>query len=116
MLLSAQQNPNDLSVLAVAICLAALLLWLVTRIRYTIDDRYVRVILLGFTLRKIALSDIEFADTSLTMWNEHWCNTLLPWRRTVRIRRKSGLVRNFVITPADREAFIKELRGRIGTN
>ena len=93
--------------------LVVLVLWLVTRIGYTIDDHHVRVVLMRLTLRKIALTDIESVDTRVTMWNEHWYNTLWPRRRTVRIRRKTGLIRDFVITPIDRDAFIAELRGRL---
>ena len=78
------------------------------------DDRYVRVVLFGATLRKIALSDIEFADTAMPFWNEHWCNTLCACGRIVRLRRKSGLVRNFIITPADRGAFLADLRSKLG--
>ena len=65
--------------------------------------------LLRLTLRKIALSDIESVDTKTPLWNEHWCTTL-SLKRVVRIRRKSGWFRNFIITPPDRDAFIPELR------
>ena len=91
-----------LSVVALAFCL-------VTRIRYVIDDRHVRVVLFGATLRKIALSDIEFADTAAPLWNEHWCNTLWGCGRVIRLRRKTGLIRNFIITPANRAVFLEEL-------
>jgi hypothetical protein len=97
------------------LALAALVLWLVTQIRYRIDDRYVRVVLLGITVRKIALADIESVNTAMPLWNEHWCNTLWPWGRVVCIRRKTGLIRNFIISPADRNAFLQELRRKLGT-
>jgi len=96
------------------VALVGLIFWLVFRIRYTLDNQYVRVQLFGITLRRIALSDIEFADTAAPFWNEHWCNTLWPFGRVVRLRRKSGLVRNFIITPSDRDAFLAELRGKLG--
>lgn len=89
------------------------LLWLVYRIRYAIDDRAVRVLLGKLTLRKIALADIEFADTAAPCWNEHWCNTLWAKGRVVRIRRKSGWFKNFIITPADRDLFLAELRAKV---
>jgi hypothetical protein len=92
-----------------------LLLWLITRIRYAIDEKFVRVMLGRFTLRKIALADIEFADTTAPLWNEHWCNTLWACGRIVRLRRKTGWVRNFIITPADRDAFLGQLRARLAT-
>ena len=90
------------------------LLWVVTRIRYRITDRHVRVRLGTVTLRKIALSDIASVDTRLIFWNEHWCNTLWPWGRIVRIKRKSGFIRNFVVTPDNRDEFITQLRERLG--
>lgn len=91
----------------------AVIFYLGTRIRYIVDDRHVRVKLCALTLRKVALADIEFADTASPFWNEHWCNTFWPFGRTVRLRRKSGLVRNFVITPAHRAAFLAELRSKL---
>lgn len=92
-----------------------LLLWMITYIDYRIDPRHVRVILGPVTLRKIALSDILFADTSAPFWNEHWCSTLFPKKRVVRLRRKTGLVRNFIITPADRDRFLATLRPLLDT-
>lgn len=91
------------------------LLYWVTRIRYVIDERYVRVIWFGATVRKIALTDIAAVDTRFCFWNEHWCNTVtdIPNRR-VTLHRKSGFVRNFVITPKNREAFLAELSARLG--
>jgi hypothetical protein len=79
-----------------------------------VDEKHVRVKLFGATLRKIALSDIEFADTAAPFWNEHWCNTLCACSRVVRLRRKSGLIRNFIITPANRDAFLAEVRSKLG--
>jgi hypothetical protein len=102
--------------LGVAVLLAAwvaLLLWSVTRIRYTVDGRHLRVRLGRLTLRKIALSDIESVDTRWCFWNEHWCNTFWPRGRIVRIRRRSGLFRNFVITPADRDKVLHKLQERL---
>ena len=107
-------QPVDWTAAAVAAASLCFVLWLVTRIRYTIDERHVRVMGGRVTLRKIALADIEFVDTKAPFWNEHWCNCFLGCLgRVVRIRRKSGLIRNFIITPADRDAFIRELRERL---
>ena len=96
------------------VALIGLMGWCITRIRYTIDERHVRVTLFGVTLRKIALADIEFADTKCPLWNEHWCNTFFAWGRSVRLRRKTGIARNFIITPANRDAFLAELRSKLG--
>jgi hypothetical protein len=104
--------PPFLDVL-VPIGLILLMIWLITRISYTISDKHVRVVLLGLTLRKIVLSDIESVDTRSPFWNEHWCNTLWACGRVVRIRRRSGIMRNFIITPVNCDEFIFELRGRL---
>lgn len=61
--------------LGVAFLLAAAI-YSITRIRYTIDDQYLRVVWFRFTVRKIALSDIEDVHTHWEFWNEHWANTL----------------------------------------
>jgi hypothetical protein len=98
------------------VSIVLLVLWGITRIGYAIDDRYVRVVLGGATLRKVALADIESVDTKWAAWNEHWCNALLPFGRVVRIRRRSGLIRNFIITPVDRDEFIRQLRERLVAN
>ena len=89
------------------------LLWLVTRIRYVIDDQFVRVRLWRWTLRKIALADIMTVDTKMPFWNEHWCNTYWMFGRVVRIRRKTGWIRNFIITPDNRDEFIHQLQARL---
>lgn len=94
--------------------LVALALWLTTQIRYRIDDRFLRVVLLGITVRKIALADIESVTTAMPLWNEHWCNTLWPVGRVVCIRRKTGLIRNFTISPANRDAFLDQLKSKLG--
>jgi hypothetical protein len=95
------------------VALVTVMFYLVTRIRYVVDDRHVRVKLFGLTLRKIALADIEFADTVGPFWNEHWCNTFWAFGRVVRLRRRSGLIRNFIITPANRDTFLTELRAKL---
>ncbi len=93
----------------------ALLYWAITRISYVVDDRHLRVILGKFTLRKIALSDIAFVDTAAPLWNEHWCNTVFPGKRVVRIRRRSGWIKNFIITPANRDELIRQIQLRLDT-
>jgi len=95
------------------VALTALMFWLVTRIRYVTDDRYVRVVLLGVTLRRIALSNIESVDTAAPFWNEHWCNTLIARHRVVCLHRKRGWIRAFIITPVNRDEFIADLRARV---
>ncbi len=102
-------------VFTVLACLAVIIfiLWSATRIRYVINDHYLRVLWFGITTRRIALSDMEKVDTCAPLWNEHWCNTLWPVGRVVRIRRKTGIFRNFIITPQNRDAFIRELKAKV---
>ena len=91
------------------------LYWVITRIAYVVDDRYLRVVLGRVTLRKIALSDIAFVDTATPFWNEHWCNTFFVGKRVVRIRRRSGWIKNFIITPANRHDLLRQIRSRLDT-
>ena len=84
--------------------------WLVLQMRFEISGSHVEVRLFGWRVRGIALSDIEYADRSWCWVSEHYNTTLDP-RRVVRIRRRSGLNRNFVITPSDPAAFLVGLAG-----
>jgi len=86
----------------------------VASLRYLVDDRSVRVVCWGITFRKIALTDIVNISTDAPFWNEHWCNTFWPFGRIVCLRRRTGLFRNFIITPKNRDEFIRDLRQRLG--
>ena len=86
---------------------------MICHIRYVIDVACVRVVLGRFTLRKIAITDIAYVDTKGPFWNEHWCNTMWPRGRVVRIRRKTGWIRNFIITPANRDDFLRQLNSHL---
>ena len=105
--------PFCLSAVLLPIPILLVVLWGITQMHYVIDDRFVRVLLWGFTLRKIALTDIEGVDTKVVIWNEHWCNTLFAWGRSVRIRRRTGIAHSFIITPANRDEFIQQLQERL---
>ncbi len=87
--------------------------WAISSMTYRVDQRFVRVMLGRVTLRKVLLSDIAFADTAAPFWNEHWCNTLFARGRVVRLRRKSGWIKNFIITPAARDDFLQQLRAHL---
>ncbi len=108
-----QMQPEiQLLVLALPLVLAAGVIWTVFwKITFTLDDPHLRVRVFGCTIRKIALADIEFADRSWRFWNEHYNTTLNP-TRIVRLRRRSGWIRNFIITPLDPAQFLAELRSR----
>lgn len=78
---------------------------------YSLADTELQVRLGPLLVRKIAYSDIEGVEERYSFWNEHWTN-FWPWR-FLTVRRKSGLLRNFVINPQDRELFAGELRVRL---
>lgn len=78
---------------------------------FRLDDNHVCVVVYGFTARKIALSDIAWADRQWSLWNEHYTSSLNP-RRIVRLRRHTGFLRDFLITPPEAAAFLRELAAR----
>lgn len=78
---------------------------------FTVDDTYMRVRFYGFSARKIALNDIEFAAQDWVFWNEHWTNTVNP-KKMVLLRRRTGLFKNFLISPPSPQDFLKELTAR----
>ena len=78
---------------------------------FTVDEAYVRVRFYGCSARKIALSDIEWAAQDWVFWNEHWTNTMAP-KRMVLLRRRTGLFRNFLISPPVPQDFLKELAAK----
>jgi len=81
---------------------------LCSNMQYTVDSCFVRVLFFGCTIRKIAISDVEYADKKWKWWNEHYHNTLNP-RKIIRLRRRTGGFRNFIITPPDPDLFLSEL-------
>ena len=79
--------------------------------KFTVDAGHVRVRVYGWTVRKVALSDIEYAARDWVFWNEHWTNSISP-KRLVLLRRRTGMVRNFLISPPSPQEFLKELAAR----
>lgn len=65
-----------------------------------------------WVVRRIYYSDMTGAEAGYAFWNEHWSN-FWPWEH-ITIRRKTGLIKNFVINPPDRDKFLNELRLKIG--
>ena len=78
---------------------------------FTVDDGHVRVRFYGYTARRIALSDIEWAAQDWVFWNEHWTNTINP-ERLVLLRRRTGLFKSFLISPPSPLEFLKELAAK----
>jgi hypothetical protein len=87
-----------------------LFLWMITRIRYRIGSRHVKVILFGVCLRRVALANIDSISKRPGQgWTEHWWSTTHPKHRVLVIRRRRGLFKNFVITPKNRYIFKTDL-------
>lgn len=97
--------------LAVLVALAAVIHAVFWGMTFRVDDGHVRVLVYGMTVRKVAIADIGWADRACPLWNEHYTSSLNR-RKVVCLHRRSGWVRNFIITPPDPEAFFAELRER----
>src|SRR5215831_7533026 len=88
--------------------------WLVSRIRYRIGSRHVKVLLFGLVIRRVALISIDAVSKRRGQgWTEYWWCTLRPKHRVLVLRRKRGLFRNFVITPKNRYIFRTDLERAI---
>ena len=96
---------------ALGLLVAALIFaWLMTRIRYRIGSRHLKVVLFGVRLRRVALDNIESVSKRAgDGWTERWWSTLKPKHRLLVIRRRRGLVRNFAVTPRNRYVFKADL-------
>jgi len=87
--------------------------WLTTKFQYRITSTHLEVTIFGACVRRIALSDIRGISARRLRpeeWGEQWWNTLRPSRRFLTIRRRSGWLRYFVITPKHRYIFRAELK------
>ena len=91
--------------------------WLVTRIRYRIGSRHLKVILFGIPIRRVALADVESVSKRRGPGlAEHWWSTLHPKHRLLVLRRRRGLFRNFVVTPRNRYIFKADIERGIRRN
>jgi hypothetical protein len=94
--------------LALPVLLVHAIFWGMT---FTVDEAFVRVRVYGWTVRKVAVGDIEWAAHDWVFWNEHWTNTVNP-KKLVLLRRRSGVFRNFVISPPSPQEFLRELAAK----
>ncbi len=78
---------------------------------FTVDEAFVRVRVYGWTARKVALSDIEWAAQDWCFWNEHYTNTVNP-KQMVLLRRRTGWFKSFLISPLSPQEFLKELAAK----
>jgi hypothetical protein len=87
---------------------------MLTRLRYRIGSRHVKVLLFGICIRRVALANIEAVSKRPGPgWSEYWLSTTHPKHRLLVIRRRRGLFRNFLITPRNRYVFKTDLERAI---
>lgn len=100
---------------AAALSVFALLwAWLITKIRYRISARHLRITLFGVALRKIELTDIKrISKRKPSRACENWSCTHQPKHRTLAIQRHKGLRKFVIITPLNRYIFLTDLQAAI---
>ena|SRR5258705_8358523 len=94
-----------------ALLIAAVLLTFlasVGTIAYRITDASLEVRILGRTIRRVRLADIEEVHRRGALLHENWSS--LKFWNSVTIRRRSGLLKNFVISPDDPDGFVDRLQ------
>ncbi len=106
---------RDLAIILAFVFLGTGLLVLsCTTIRYHVTARCLRITWLGLPVRWVRLLNIKHIGTQRLFWAEKWCNTLSPGNRYLVIHKKSGLLKNLVITPKNHFVFKAELdRARV---
>ena len=67
---------------------------------FHLGDDALEVKMLGRTLRKVKYDNVDTAYNGYAFWNEYWTN--VSPMKFITIRRKTGLIKNFVINPANR--------------
>ena len=80
---------------------------------YEITEEFFRVTWLGIKVRRLHLRDIDSISKRRKFASENWANTWRPRHRILVIRRRSGLRKDFVITPAYRYQFRSQLEAAI---
>ena len=97
-----------------AMLIAAVVLFFlatVGTIAYRITDSALEVRILGRAIRRIPLADIEEVHRRGALIHENWSS--LKFWNGVTIRRRSGLLRNFVISPDDPDGFVEQLQEKL---
>ena len=96
------------------IAFTTLVLWLMTKIRYRISSRYLKITCLGLTVRRINLLDIKrISKRRPSRAAEYWYSTLDPKHRILAIQRHRGLRKFVVISPRNRYIFLADLQNAI---
>jgi hypothetical protein len=80
---------------------------------YEITEEFLRVTWLGIGVRRLRLRNIDSVSKRRKFTSENWSNTWRPRHRILVIRKRSGLRKDFVITPAYRYKFRNQLESAI---
>jgi len=86
-------------------------LTLVGTIAYRITPEALEVLILGKVARRIRLDDIEEVHRRGALLHENWSGPRF-WNAVI-VRRRTGLVRNVLISPPDPDDFVNRLAGSI---
>ncbi len=81
---------------------------LVGTIGYRITGTALEVRVLGRVVRRVPLADVEEVHRRGALIHENWSGPKF-WN-SVTVRRRSGLFRNFVISPDDPDRFVERLQ------
>jgi len=101
---------TSLFIIKALLVTAVVLMFLTTAgtIAYRITDTALEVRILGRVIRRVLLADIEEVHRRGALVHENWSS--LKFWNSVTIRRRSGWLRNFVVSPDDPEGFVVRLQ------
>jgi hypothetical protein len=78
---------------------------------YKLGPDAVEVLLFGRKcVRRVEYSDVAGVERGYAWLNEHYTQIWPLFSNFVTIRRKTGLLKNFVINPDEPDAFVAKLR------
>lgn len=82
---------------------------------YRLGANGLQVVALGgnFVVREIPYTEMVEVVKGYQFWNEHWENRLDLWASSVSIRLNRPILPWFVVTPANPDLFVADLRRRI---
>ncbi len=104
---------SSLDIIKALLVTAVVLVFLTTvgTISYRITDTALEVRILGRIIRRVLLADIEEVHRRGALLHENWSS--LKFWNSVTIRRRSGLLKNFVISPDDPDGFMARLQDAV---
>ena len=101
---------SGLVIIKAMLVAAVLLMFLAAAwtIAYRITGMALEVLILGRVVRRIPLADIEEVHRRGALIHENWSS--LKFWNSITVRRRSGWIRNFVISPDDPDRFLVRLQ------